>query len=205
MRKSVIVGFLGILLPFCGQSWRSALAQSNSTHGAALPKACYFFAPQKEDESQKRARKRELAEERAYAASVDEVYRLWCTSIHSSSEQREAAVDTMVKRWKAVWERDDPFNTEFHETSAIDLLNLMGLTHELPAQMVSDSGLTKKWVEACSESCFTIWSVPENSAEEHGVAMLLWLRNDVLDHLKKEPASEPVIKMLDEAQFRLVD
>jgi hypothetical protein len=35
--------------------------------------------------------------------------------------------------------------------------------------------------------------------------MQLWLRNDVLDNLKKEPAAEPVFKMLTEAKFTLVD
>jgi hypothetical protein len=35
--------------------------------------------------------------------------------------------------------------------------------------------------------------------------MQLSLRNDVLDNLKKEPASEPVVHMLFDARFRLVD
>jgi len=204
MGKSMMIGVLGIVAVACGLS-RQLAAQGNSGTRKTFPKACYFFVPQKEDESQKRDREQELSEERAYDASFAEVYRLWCTPNRASLNERQAAVDEMVKRWKTVWERDDPFNAEFHETSAIDLLKLMGLTHELPAEMVSDSGLREEWVEACSENCFTIWSVPENLTEEHGVAMQLWLRNDVLDHLKKEPASEPVIKMLQEAQYRLID
>jgi len=116
-----------------------------------------------------------------------------------------AAADEMAKRWKSVWVRDNPFNAAFHETSSIDLLYLLGLTHQLPAQMVSDPEFTKEWVERCSESCFTIWDVPENRSQEHTLAMELWLRNDVLDNLKQEPASEPVIKMLREAQYRLID
>jgi len=35
--------------------------------------------------------------------------------------------------------------------------------------------------------------------------MQLWLRNDLLDNLKKEPASEPIVQMLQDARYRLVD
>jgi hypothetical protein len=81
----------------------------------------------------------------------------------------------------------------------------MGLTHELPIEMVRDPAFASEWINACTGTCFTIWEVPESRKQEHELAMRLWLRNDVLDHLKKEPASEPVIKMLEDAQFRLVD
>ena len=205
MRKLIMAGFFGIVLSTCALPLHLVHAQNSSSPRAAFPKACYFFVPQKEAGSQRRAHEQQREEERAYDASVATVYRLWCTANRASISERQAAADEMVKRWKAVWERDDPFNVEFHETTPIDLLHLMGLTHKLPAQMVGDAAFTKEWVEACSGNCFTIWGVPENSAEDHGVAMLLWLRNDVLDHLKKEPASEPVIEMLEEAQFRLVD
>ena len=204
MRKSMMIGMLGVVAFACGLS-RQLAAQNNSTQRATFPKACFFFMPQKENESEKRQQIRELDDERVYDASFAEVYRLWCTPAHSSLSARMAAAEEMLKRWKAVWERDDSFNVEFHEISAIDLLYLLGLTHELPRQMASDSNFTKEWVEACTENCFTIWSVPGNSTQEHGLAMQLWLRNDVLDNLKREPTSEPVIKMLEEAQFRLVD
>jgi hypothetical protein len=45
----------------------------------------------------------------------------------------------------------------------------------------------------------------EIPAGRHFIIMQLRLRNDVLDNLKKEPASEPVIQMLQNARFRLVD
>jgi len=35
--------------------------------------------------------------------------------------------------------------------------------------------------------------------------MELGLRDDLLDNLKKEPAAEPVFKMLADAKFTLVD
>jgi len=205
MSKSMTARFLGILLSLFGLQLGQVVGQVPKAQGLAFPKACYFFPEQKEDESEKRARSQELADERAYDASVAEVRRLWCTPSHSSPAERKAAVDNTVSRWKVVWDRDDPFNAEFHETAAFDLLALMGLTHEMPAQMVKDPGFTKEWAEVCAENCFTIWGVPENSTEEHGLAMELCLRNDLLDHLKHEPASEPVIKMLEEAQYRLVD
>jgi len=206
LSKSMMVRFLGVLfLLSCGLPFVSVSAQSHEAHRSAVPKACYFLAPHKEDESANRARREELAEERAYDMSVGDVYRKWCTPSHSSPSERKAAVDTMVKRWKAIWDRDDPFDAEFHETAASDLLEIMGLTHELPAQMVRDPEFTKRWAEDCAEHCFTIWGVPENSTEEHGLAMRLWLRNELLDHLKKEPASEPVLDMLENAEYRLVD
>jgi hypothetical protein len=204
MGKSMMIGVLGIVAVACGLS-RQLAAQGNSGTRKSFPKACYFFVPQKEDKTEKRAQARDLDDERAYDASFAEVYRLWCTPVHSSPSTRMAAVDKMVKKWKTVWERDDPFNAEFHETSAVDLLYLLGLTHQLPAQMVSDPQLTREWVEACADSCFTIWEVPENRKQEHTLAMELWLRNDVLDNLKQESASEPVIKMLQEAHYRLID
>ncbi len=198
MRKSMTVGLFGMLLVFCGLSSHSMSAQRHDSSRTASPKACYFFVPEKQNAT-------ELPEELIYGNSVNEVWRLWCTTAQSSPDQRQVAVDNMVKSWKAVWERDDPFNAEFHETSASDLLEVMALTHEMPPLMVKNPGFTKEWVEACAESCFTIWGVPENATEEHGLAMKLWLRNDLLDHLKNEPASELVIKMLEDAQYRLVD
>jgi len=68
----------------------------------------------------------------------------------------------------------------------------MGITHQMPAPLVNDPKLTEMWIEACKETCFTIWGVPD-APGEHRIAMYLRLRNDLLDHLKREPASEPVV------------
>ena len=66
--------------------------------------------------------------------------------------------------------------------------------------MESDSRFVKDWIADCSYTCFHI-------ASDSGryILMQLQLRNDVLDHLKKEPASEPVLEMLADAKFTLVD
>jgi hypothetical protein len=198
MRKSMMGTVLALSMTTRGISSHPLPVRSPDVDRSEVPKACFFFAPQKISSD-------ELAEEREYDTSISEVYEQWCTPNHGSRERRTAAVDRMVKRWKAVWDRDDSFNAAFHEAGASDLLELIGLTHELPARMVSDPAFTKEWAKACANSCFTIWGVPENQSEEHALAMRLWLRNDVLDNLKKESASEPVVKMLEEAQFRLVD
>jgi hypothetical protein len=165
------------------------------------PQACYFFKPDLGYKPDKEA----TDKERSYQASFVEVYRVWCTPSHASPEAKVKTVNEMVSKWKLLWDQDPPFNAEFHEIGASDLLELMALTHKLPAQMVRDTGFRQTWIEACKESCLTIWSVPNNRVEEHAVGMLLWLRNDVLDNLKREPASEPVIQMLQDAQFSLVD
>ncbi len=205
MGKSMAVGIFGILLSCCGLSWRSAAAQSSNAPRTSFPKACYFFAPQKEDESEKRNREQQPAEERAYDASVAQVYRLWCTPNHGTIDERKAAVNEMVKRWKAVWERDDPYDAAFHETAAFDLLALLGITHELPPAMANDPQFVKKWIADCSYTCFHIGGDPGDQADDQYILMQLQLRNDVLDHLKKEPSSEPVLEMLLDAKFTLVD
>lgn len=197
MCKLAMVTIVAVSFAACGLRCCSVLAQSRGAVHSAFPKACFFFAQQ--------VGSGESGGERAYKSSFAEVYRQWCTPDRSTPNQRMSAVNTLVKRWKEVWDRNDPYNASFHETGASDLLELIGLTHKLPAQMVSDPEFTKEWVKACKESCFTIWEVPENPTAEHGLAMQLWLRNDLLDNLRREPASEPVIHMLQDARFRLVD
>jgi len=188
----------GTLLFFAAKS----MAQT-AAHGRPFqaPRACFFFEPDPDYHPDKGA----TAKEKSYVASFAEVYRAWCTLSHSTPAVKAKAVKELVSAWKLLWDEDPPFNATFHETGASDLLELMALTHELPAQMVQDTGFRQTWIQACKESCFTIWSVPNNQVEEHAVAMLLWLRNDVLDNLKKEPASDSVIQMLRDAKFTLVD
>jgi hypothetical protein len=198
----MMIGALGALVLTCGLS-RQLAAQSGGAHRATFPKACYFFTPRKEDVSQKRADERELPDERAYDATVTEVYRQWCTASPSSPDKRKAAVVEMVKRWKAVWERDDPYDAAFHETAAFDLLALLGITYELPSSMAGDPRLIQEWTEDCQYTCFTIWGDPTKPADQKGILMLLQLRNDLTDHLKKEPATEPIFDMLWNAQFTL--
>jgi len=110
----------------------------------------------------------------------------------------------MAADWKLLWE-DERTDTIFFELGATDLLALMGITHQMPAPMVSDPKFTQMWMEACSETCFTIGSDMEKPMGQRYIIMQLRLRNEVLDNLKKEPASEPVIQMLQDARFRLVD
>lgn len=201
-KMAMVKQILGLALIGMMPSSITTVARGTAGAKAALfPKACFFFIP----DPSYRPGPNQLREERSYDAALSEVYRAWCTASRSGPEARKKSAEALVAAWKAVWERDNPTNASFYETSTSDLLALLALTHELPDEMVRDPAFTKKWVEACTGTCFTIWSVPTNRKEEHGVAMQLWLRNDVLDHLKEEPASEPVLKMLQEAQFRLVD
>ena len=71
--------------------------------------------------------------------------------------------------------------------------------------MADDPKFTQMWIEACNNTCFTIGSDLTKPAGQHYTIMQLRLRNDVLDNLKKEPASEPIVQMLQDARFRLVD
>jgi len=188
---------IGMMLP----SIPAAAQGATRAKTAHYPKACFFFTP----DPSYRPEPNQLREERNYDAALNEVYRAWCTAKESGPEAGKKSAEALVAAWRAVWERDNPTNASFYETSTPDLLALLALTHKLPDEMARDPAFTKEWVEACTGTCFTIWSVPENPAEEHDLAMRLWLRNDLLSNLKREPASEPVIEMLAEAQYRLVD
>ena len=111
----------------------------------------------------------------------------------------------MVSAWKRLWDRDTPYNAAFHERGQFDLLALLGVTHEIPALMRSDPKFLSAWIEGCSNVCFDLSSDLNSPASGRYTLMQLWLRNDVLDNLKKEPAAEPVLKMLTDAKFTLVD
>ena len=175
-------------------------AQAHARRRSTIPKACFFFAPPYEPDPAE-----STATYKNYSASVGNLYRVWCATPGSTANEKRSAADAMVRTWKLHWDEDPPFDTVFHERGASDLLSLMAFTHEMPAQMAGDPAFVKMWVEECKSTCFTIWGVPKNAAQEHGVAMQLWLRNDLLDNLKRKPASEPVLEMLRDAQFRLVD
>ncbi|MGA3345460.1 MAG: hypothetical protein ABSC76_11380 [Terracidiphilus sp.] len=167
-----------------------------------FPTACFFLKPNELDHS---ANRETPPKEQDYRKRAEAVYRLWCKPNASTIEAKLKAADAMAASWKRLWDEDEPYDVVFHETGAFDLLVLMGITHQLPAPMADDLKFTQMWIEDCTDTCFTIWGVPENAADEHRLAMELRLRNDVLDNLKKEPASEPVVQMLLDARFRLVD
>jgi hypothetical protein len=167
-----------------------------------FPAACFFLKPNKLDHS---ANKEDPPKEQDYNKKSAAVYRLWCTANTSTAEAKLKAADAMAAAWKRLWDEDEPYDVEFHETGAFDLLVLMGITHQLPTPMADDFKFTQTWIEDCTDTCFTIWGVPEDAAAEHRLAMELRLRNDVLENLKKEPASEPVVQMLWDARFKLVD
>ncbi|MGD0294214.1 MAG: hypothetical protein ABSB30_10190 [Terracidiphilus sp.] len=203
--KWMMSKFVAYVLFVCGLSVHPAVAApQHPAHPSSqtFPAACYFFAPSKDDHS---INKEETAKERDYIKSIAEVYRLWCKPNASTLQMKKKAADAMATSWKLLWDEDPPYNAVFHETGAFDLLVLMGITHQLPTPMVDDPKFTQMWIGDCRESCFTIWGVPEDASAEHGLAMEFRLRNEVLDNLKKEPASEPVIQMLWDARFRLVD
>lgn len=178
---------------------QSPAKRVSSSH---FPAACFFFAPPPEGRS---STPDATAKDRAYHSTLAEVYRLWCSPNSSHQEARSHAADAMAQTWKSFWDEDPPFNAEFHETGSFDLLALMGITHQLPEPMVQDPKFLAMWVEDCKNTCFTINTDLNDPKDQRYVIMQLKLRNDVLDHLRKEPAAEPVIKMLEDAQFRLVD
>jgi hypothetical protein len=169
----------------------------------SFPAACFFFAPNKDHLSVED--KERTAKQSSYEASIAGIYRLWCKPNASSAQVKMNAADAMAASWKLLWDEGEPYNAVFHENGAIELLALMGITHQMPTPMVDDPKFTQMWIDGCNDTCFRISSDLEKPAGQHYIIMQLRLRNDVFDHLKKEPASEPVLQMLWDARFRLVD
>jgi hypothetical protein len=176
-----------------------------STHSTSqkFPVACYFLTLDNDYHSINNVGSVKLIN---YLKSVAEVYRLWCKPNASSVLLKMKAADAMASSWKLLWDdTEENYDTLFYEDGSIDLLALMGITHQLPGPMADDPKFTQMWIEACNNTCFTIGSDLTKPAGQHYTIMQLRLRNDVLDNLKKEPASEPIVQMLQDARFRLVD
>ena len=204
MSKPIMVLTASAVLLACGLNMSSAFAaQQKPAHPSSrtFPAACYFFEIYKNDDPNNPVN---TTKTRDYLKSFAEVYRLWCKPNPSALQTRMKAADAMAADWKLLWD-DERTDTIFYEYGATDLLALMGIAHQMPAPMVNDPKFTQMWMEACNETCFTIGSDMEKPAGQHYIIMQLRLRNDVLNNLKKEPASEPVIQMLQDARFRLVD
>jgi hypothetical protein len=182
-----------------------AVAQQHPVHPSSqtFPAACYFFEIYKNDDPSNPVNSTKT---RDYQKSFAEVYRLWCKPNSIALQTRIKAADAMAASLKRLWDDvDENYDTAFYELGPIDLLALMGITHQLPAPMVDDPKFTQMWMDACNNTCFTIRSDLTKPRGQHYIIMQLRLRNDVLDNLKKEPASEPVVQMLQDARFRQVD
>jgi len=192
-----------IVIVLAVSSSPAPLSSQHANHSSPkIPKACFFFRP---GGFQYASEKDTPVEERAYDQSVDRFYRLWCAPNTSTMQQKSGAADEMVAAWQRLWERDTPYNAAFHESGSLDLLALLGVTHKLPALMTTNPRFTSDWIEGCANACFHLDYDPRSEASGRFTLMQLWLRNDVLDNLKKEPAADPILKMLSEATFTLVD
>jgi hypothetical protein len=145
--------------------------------------------------SDEKAERNEPEEEQLYNRSFDDFYRLWCTSASRSPDAREDAANTMADRWKQLWYRDDPFNVAFHETGSFELLVMMAITRRVPKPMVDNPTFLHDWMDDCSDRCFMIYGDEDPSAGKEKLRMLR-LRNDVLAHLRREPAAKRVLEML---------
>jgi hypothetical protein len=159
--------------------------------------ACSYFDPGRgvgEDA------KDDPKEEREYNASVKELYRLWCTQVSSTLQQRRAAADNVASLWKQLWYRENPFSAEFHETGSFALLALMGITHRVPQPMVDDSVFMKDWLNDCSDRCFMTYGDDDPGAKRESMRSMR-LRKDVMDHLANDPASNSVLNMLRNAKL----
>ena len=142
-------------------------------------------------------------EEQDYDTSVADFYRQWCLPGSHTPEDRIKASDAVAAAWKNLWERKTPFNATFHNTGPLDLLALLGVTHEMPPLMKTDPALTREFAEACQHSCFTFWLDPEEPSDQARIVTLFRLYHDVRLNLKQEPASVPVFDMLKNGKFSM--
>jgi hypothetical protein len=192
-----------VIFGLSGPLAHSTPQQSTHSTSQKFPVACYFLTLDNDYHSINNVGSVKLIN---YLKSVAEVYRLWCKPNASSVLLKMKAADAMAASWKLLWDdTEENYDTLFYEDGSIDLLALMGITHQLPGPMADDPKFTQMWIEACNNTCFTIGSDLTKPAGQHYTIMQLRLRNDVLDNLKKEPASEPIVQMLQDARFRLVD
>jgi hypothetical protein len=192
-----------VIFGLSGPLAHSTPQQSTHSTSQKFPVACYFLTLDNDYHSINNVGSVKLIN---YLKSVAEVYRLWCKPNASSVLLKMKAADAMASSWKLLWDdTEENYDTLFYEDGSIDLLALMGITHQLPGPMADDPKFTQMWIEACNNTCFTIGSDLTKPAGQHYTIMQLRLRNDVLDNLKKEPASEPIVQMLQDARFRLVD
>jgi len=172
---------------------RSVAQHPASKADTHIPRACTFLTSNYEVE------KDDPQEERSYAASENRFFGLWCTAASSSLENREAAADEMAACWKKLWYRDDPFNAAFHETGSDDLLAMMAITSKVPKPLIADSAFMHDWLEDCRDRCFMIYGEDESGEDR---LHLVSLRNEALDHLKKDSAAKPILEMLKTATIR---
>ena len=192
-----------VIFGLSGPLAHSTPQQSTHSTSQKFPVACYFLTLDNDYHSINNVGSVKLIN---YLKSVAEVYRLWCKPNASSVLLKMKAADAMAASWKLLWDdTEENYDTLFYEDGSIDLLALMGITHQLPGPMADDPKFTQMWIEACNNTCFTIGSDLTKPAGQHYTIMQLRLRNDVLDNLKKEPASEPIVQMLQDARYRLVD
>ena len=193
------VAYLTFLVPaFLALNSR---AQSGPhTTSPRFPSACFYFDPSRgaaEDT------KDEPIEEQKYDASVRELYRLWCTPVPSTLQQRKVAADDVASLWKQIWYREDPFSAEFHETGSFGLLVLIGITDRVPRSMIDDPVFMKDWLNDCRDRCFMIYGDDDPGAAQESQRMVR-LRKNIMDHLGTDPASKSVKNMLRDAKLYLV-
>jgi hypothetical protein len=196
IRVTEVALLIACLLPFSSnlRAQRGVLPS-----GSGIPWACRFLGTDDE-----KAEQNDPQEERNYSRSINRFYQLWCTSAPGSPGVRNEAANTMAESWKQLWYRDDPFNAAFHETGSLDLLATIAITRRLPKPMVDNPIFMRDWAEDCSDRCFMIYGDDDPGASKARLHMLQ-LRNYVLNHLRREPAAKPVLKMLKNAKLDTVN
>ncbi|MGO9336171.1 MAG: hypothetical protein ACLPY1_01560 [Terracidiphilus sp.] len=162
-----------------------------------FPWACLYFDPGRGEVEDA---KDEPKEEQEYSASVKELYRLWCTPVSSTLQQRQTAEDDVASLWKRIWYRENPFSAEFHETGSFALLVPMRITHRVPQSMIDDPVFMKDWLNDCSDRCFMLYDDDDPGANREW-AQMMRLRKMVIDGLGSDPTGRQVKKMLKNAKL----
>ena len=163
-----LVVALAIIARCCSTS-----AQQGKTFGTPMfPAACYLLGPNGFDYS-----KDNSVVEHNYTASSVRIYHLWCEPSSASGPEKDKAADEMAVAWKAILDRETPFNAAFHEESAFELLVLIGVTRRLPIPLRNDSKFLKDWITDCANSCFEFYVDPDNPRNNNGSLLFLgWLK-----------------------------
>ena len=170
----------------------------------ALTPSCDIF--RKNHEGWKKAEVGQMSTDRnlqEYLRSSEAVYKAWCGAQPADSAVRAQSIDTFVDAYRA--ERfSEISNMQIRPAMGLEMLALIGLTHELPDELQSDRKLREAWIQDCQDACFA--GVSADSQDAHWqLTRGMQVRDDLMENLKPAPGAEAVKHMLWETPIAVLD
>lgn len=131
-----------------------------------------------------------------YLRSSQAVLEAWCGAQPASTSVRTQAVEEFVDAYRVQRFNDAP-NPQVRLSMGLQMLALLGLTHELPEPMQNDRKLREAWIQDCQDSCFARTADTPDSTWQ--ITWSMQVRNDLINNLRPAPGVESIKRMLWEA------